>query len=46
LIGLGLGLPTAGVVTLIDYFCVLRGDNRQSLHDVAAKTILVRVENA
>ena len=46
MIGIGLGLITAGIVTLVDYLWVLRGDDRQALHDVAAKTILVRVNDS
>ena len=38
------GLPTAGVLTLINYFWVL-GANGQALHDIAANSILVRVES-
>ncbi len=31
-------------MTLVDYLWVLRGNNQQALHDIAAKTVLVRVD--
>ncbi len=46
LVAVGLGLVTAGVMTLADYFWVYRYHNRQTLHDLAAETIIVQTPRA